>query len=72
MHDLLFETIALQRIALFTKLIANGSYSKDETDIAIAWLSELTADASHKLINYESGNPCCAAGLRGGCRFQQI
>ena len=43
-QDLFMETIALQRIALFTRLIAKSNCTGCEKDIALAWLSELTSD----------------------------
>ncbi|MDE9652614.1 hypothetical protein L2W88_01080 [Citrobacter freundii] len=36
------ETIALQRIALFTRLIAKSNCTGCEKDIALAWLPDLT------------------------------
>ncbi|MHA6634050.1 hypothetical protein ACX3OY_09680 [Citrobacter farmeri] len=58
-QDLLYETIALQRIALFTKLVAESNCSADEKDMAIAWIGELTADLSNKLDEYEASTHCC-------------
>ncbi|HBW8381243.1 hypothetical protein CD006_03375 [Enterobacter sp. 10-1] len=70
MQDLFVETIALQRIALFTKLVARGNCSVDEKDVAIAWLGELTEDLSRKLDENEANNPRCGGILRCGCGFQ--
>lgn len=69
-QDLFVETIALQRIALFTKLVARGNCSVDEKDVAIAWLGELTEDLSRKLDENEANNPRCGGILRCGCGFQ--
>lgn len=54
MRDLLFETIALKRIALFTRLIASNECSADDKDVAIAWLEEMTSDLLHELDCYSS------------------
>lgn len=70
MQDLLFETIALQRIALFSKLVAKGNCSGDEKDVALAWLGELTEDLKRKLDDYEENNPRCGGISRGRCGFQ--
>ncbi|HFD7938129.1 hypothetical protein AAHU40_16635 [Klebsiella pneumoniae] len=70
MQDLLIETIALQRIALFTKLVARGNCSVDEKDVAIAWLGELTEDLSRKLHENEANNPRCGGISRSGYGFQ--
>ncbi|EBC7384228.1 hypothetical protein KK526_004345, partial [Salmonella enterica] len=56
-QDLFLETIALQRIALFTRLIANSKCTGCEKDIALAWLSELTSDLESKLDEYEGKSP---------------
>ncbi|EAO4418421.1 hypothetical protein C5363_15610 [Salmonella enterica subsp. enterica serovar Newport] len=69
-QDLFLETIALQRIALFTRLIANSKCTGGEKDIALAWLSELTSDLENKLDEYEGKSPQ-KGGLSGGrSRFQ--
>ncbi|ATQ89586.1 hypothetical protein CTI52_17780 [Klebsiella pneumoniae] len=70
MQDLFVETIALQRIALFTKLVARGNCSVDEKDVAIAWLGELTEALSRKLDENEANSPQCGGISRGGCGFQ--
>ena len=38
MQDLLFETVAFQRIALFAKLMATAECTEDEKDVALARL----------------------------------
>ncbi|AIA41288.1 hypothetical protein RJQ11_07545 [Klebsiella pneumoniae] len=70
MQDLFVETIALQRIALFTKLVARGDCSVDEKDVAIAWLGELTEALSRKLDENEANSPQSGGISRGGCGFQ--
>ncbi|EPJ7089555.1 hypothetical protein NK529_003991 [Citrobacter amalonaticus] len=69
-QDLFLETIALQRIALFTRLIAKSNCTGCEKDIALAWLSELTSDLESKLDEYENKTPR-NGGISGcGSRFQ--
>lgn len=70
MQDLFLETIALQRIALFTRLIAKSNCTGCEKDIALAWLSELTSDLESKLDEYENKTPSNGGISRGGSRFQ--
>lgn len=70
MQDLLFEAIALRRIALFTKLVSTGRCSGDEKDVALEWLGELTADLQRKLDAYEEKNPQSGGVSRGGSGFK--
>ncbi|VUF53570.1 FIG01046174: hypothetical protein [Escherichia phage ESSI2_ev040] len=69
-QDLFLETIALQRIALFTRLIAKSNCTGCEKDIALAWLSELTSDLESKLDEYENKTPSNGGISGGGSRFQ--
>lgn len=70
MQDLFLETIAFQRIALFTRLIAKSNCTGCEKDIALAWLSELTSDLESKLDEYENKTPSNGGISGGGSRFQ--
>ena len=70
MQDLFLEPIALQRIALFTRLIAKSNCTGCEKDIALAWLSELTSDLESKLDEYENKTPSNGGISGGGSRFQ--
>ena len=70
MQDLLFESIALRRIALFTKLVSRGGCSGDEKDVALEWLGELTADLQNKLDEYDEKCPHSGGVSRGGCGFK--
>ena len=70
MQDLFLETIALQRIALFTRLIAKSNCTGCEKDIALAWLSELISDLESKLDEYENKTPSNGGISGGGSRFQ--
>lgn len=70
MQDLFLETIALQRIALFTRLIVKSNCTGCEKDIALAWLSELTSDLESKLDEYENKTPSNGGISGGGSRFQ--
>nr|WP_071789315.1 hypothetical protein [Siccibacter turicensis] len=69
MHDLFMETIALQRIALFTRLVARGGCNCGEKDLALAWLDELTTDLEKRLYECAIKNPQ-SGGLSGGRGFQ--
>lgn len=70
MQDLLFETIAFERIALFSKLVARANCTCDEKEVALIWLGELTGELSRRLEEYESKNPQEGGNLRSGCSFQ--
>lgn len=69
MQDLLIEAIALQRIALFAKLVAKSECSDDEKDVAIAWLDELSSDLSMKLNRLSSAQLAeCRRLIQTDCR----
>lgn len=70
MQDLLFETIAAQRIGLLAKLAALSDCSGDEKDVIFSWLMELSADLEKKLGAYEVKNPHCGGVSRSGSGFQ--
>lgn len=49
MQDYFFESLKLQRIDLFLKLIASSNCSEDEKSLAIQWVSELTDELMKKV-----------------------
>lgn len=55
MHDCLLESLKLQRIDFFMKLVAASDCSEEEKGLAIQWVSELTDDLMAKLRSYEYG-----------------
>ncbi|EKY3112498.1 hypothetical protein VWW18_003165 [Cronobacter sakazakii] len=52
MRDLLLETVELQRIILFTKLVANGDCTNSEKELALQWLGEMTGSLERNLDQY--------------------
>ena len=69
-QDLLFETVALQRIILFSKLVSIGDCSEDEKNIAIAWMGELTAELEQRICGLKSKNPHDGGCSDGGRSLQ--
>ncbi|PQK98902.1 hypothetical protein CG435_15255 [Pantoea ananatis] len=53
MHDCFFESMKLQRIDLFLKLVASSDCSEDEKNLAIQWVSELTDELMKKVRSHE-------------------
>lgn len=53
MHDCLLESLKLQRIDFFMKLVAASDCSEEEKGLAIQWVSELTDELMAKLRRYE-------------------
>ncbi|VTT26655.1 Uncharacterised protein [Klebsiella pneumoniae] len=53
MHDCLLESLKLQRIDFFMKLVAASDCSEEEKGLAIQWVSELTDELMAKLRCYE-------------------
>lgn len=69
-QDLLFETIAAQRIGLLAKLAALSDCSGDEKDVIFCWLMELSADLEKKLDAFEVKNPQCGGVSQCRSGFQ--
>nr|WP_071983317.1 hypothetical protein [Klebsiella variicola] len=69
MQDLFFETIALQRIALFTKLVAKSNCSSDEKNVALDWLDELTTELVGRVDRIECKAPRPGGASCGGRAF---
>jgi len=55
MQDYLLESLKLQRIDFFIKLVAASDCSEEEKRLAIQWVSELTDDLMAKIRNHEYG-----------------
>ncbi|MDI7272693.1 hypothetical protein QLY53_13295 [Cronobacter dublinensis] len=51
-RDLLLETVELQRIILFTKLVASGDCTHSEKELALQWLGEMTGSLERNLDKY--------------------
>lgn len=57
MQDLFFEEIAVQRMALFSRLVAIGDCDQEEKSLALGWLAELNAELLKNLRQAEKKNP---------------
>ncbi|EMJ6049550.1 TPA: hypothetical protein ACHOZK_002307 [Raoultella ornithinolytica] len=55
MQDYLLESLKLQRIDFFIKLVAASECSDEEKRLAIQWVSELTDELMAKIRNHEYG-----------------
>ncbi|MBF1995781.1 hypothetical protein HW114_09930 [Serratia symbiotica] len=55
MQDYLFESLKLQRIDFFIKLVAASECSNEEKRLAIQWVSELTDELVAKIRSYKHG-----------------
>lgn len=53
MQDHFFESLKLQRIDLFLKLVSSSDCSEDEKSLAIQWVSELTDELMKKVRSHE-------------------
>ncbi len=53
MQDFLLESVKLQRIDLFLKLVALSDCTEMEKSMAIEWVAELTDELMARLRNYE-------------------
>lgn len=53
MQDFLLESVKLQRIDLFLKLVAVSDCTELEKSMAIEWVSELTDELMARLRNHE-------------------
>jgi len=53
MQDYFFESVKLQRIDFFIKLVAMGECSTEEKGLAIQWVSELTDELMAKIRRHE-------------------
>ncbi|MBN6399810.1 hypothetical protein JZM28_05480 [Enterobacter hormaechei] len=55
MQDYLLESLKLQRIDFFIKLVAASECSEEEKRLAIQWVSELTDELMSKIRNHDYG-----------------
>nr|DAY57197.1 MAG TPA: hypothetical protein [Caudoviricetes sp.] len=55
MQDYLLESLKLQRIDFFIKLVAASECSEEEKRLAIQWVSELTDELMAKIRNHDYG-----------------
>lgn len=53
MQDYLLESLKLQRIDFFIKLVAASDCSEEEKRLSIQWVSELTDELMAKLRSHE-------------------
>ncbi|WP_336855573.1 hypothetical protein [Pseudescherichia vulneris] len=53
MEDLLLESMKLQRIDFFVKLVAASECSEEEKRLAIQWVSELTDELLAKIRSHD-------------------
>lgn len=53
MQDFFLESMKLQRIDFFIKLVAESDCSEEEKRLAIQWVSELTDELMRKVRNHE-------------------
>ncbi|MBQ0955666.1 hypothetical protein [Serratia symbiotica] len=53
MQDYLFESLKLQRIDFFIKLVAASECSNEEKRLAIQWVSELTDELMRKVRTHD-------------------
>ena len=53
MQDYFLESLKLQRIDFFIKLVAASDCSEEEKSLAIQWVSELTDELMAKIRSYE-------------------
>ncbi|MFB4413051.1 hypothetical protein [Pantoea sp. ANP04] len=53
MQDCFLESMKLQRIDFFIKLVAASDCSEEEKRLAIQWVSELTDELMRKVRNHD-------------------
>lgn len=53
MHDYCFDSLKLQRIDLFIKLVASSNCDEEEKSMAIQWVSELTDELMKKVRSHD-------------------
>lgn len=53
MHDYFFESVKLQRIDFFIKLVAASDCNDEEKRLALQWASELTDELMAKIRSHE-------------------
>ena len=72
MADFFFESLAIQRIELVARLVANGRCSSNDRELALSWISEMTttlaADVDRQLQKRPQDGGVNLGG--GGCALQ--
>ncbi|KHT36607.1 hypothetical protein RC99_03505 [Pectobacterium carotovorum subsp. carotovorum] len=66
MQDFLFESLALQRIDLVARLVADSECGDSDRELAINWIAELTRDLVSKVDEYGKKNPLNGGESGGG------
>ena len=57
MQDLFFETIAVQRMAMMSRLVSVGACNQEDKAIALDWLADLNAELLKALIEKDKKTP---------------
>lgn len=57
MRDLLHEKVAVQRMALVSRLVSVGDCDHEEKTIALDWLAELNEELLDSLLKAAKKNP---------------
>lgn len=55
MQDYFMESLRLQRIDFFLRLVASSDCSEEEKALAIQWVAELTDELMEKIRNHDYG-----------------
>ncbi|MFJ5341782.1 hypothetical protein ACIPSD_22120 [Pectobacterium sp. CHL-2024] len=66
MQDFLFESLALQRIDLVARLVADSECGDADRELAINWIAELTRDLVSQVDEYGKKNPHDGGESGGG------
>ncbi|MEQ9938739.1 MULTISPECIES: hypothetical protein [Pectobacterium] len=66
MQDFLFESLALQRIELMARLVADRECGDADRELAINWIAELTRDLVSQVDEYGKKNPQSGGESGGG------
>lgn len=66
MQDFLLESLALQRIELVSRLVADSGCDDADRELAINWIAELTRDLVSKVDEYGRKNPHNGGESGGG------
>ncbi|GKW31370.1 hypothetical protein PEC730217_01500 [Pectobacterium carotovorum subsp. carotovorum] len=66
MQDFLFESLALQRIELMARLVADSECGDADRELAINWIAELTRDLVSKVDEYGRKSPHFGGESGGG------
>nr|DAI72887.1 MAG TPA: hypothetical protein [Caudoviricetes sp.] len=57
-QDLLIESVQLQRIDLVARLIAKAECDREDKELAVAWIAELTTRLIERLDEYDRIAEC--------------